>query len=300
MRCPLLAVVSLVGVPSLLRAADEPPVVYLWDRGAPGFESRKDEKEHRNVRKNGEYSVTNVHNPYMTAFLPPKDKATGAAVVICPGGGHREMWVLHEGENEARWLSEHGVAAFVLRYRLGREKGSPYKIAEHALQDGQRAVRLVRSRAREWGIDPRHVGLMGFSAGGEVVAMVAGQPGPGKEGADDPVERQSARPDFQALIYPGPLGVREQKVTKETPPAFILVGDEDNAVRWLVPYYQALKKAGVSAEMHIYARTPHGFGFRPGRATRPVDSWLQRFHDFLAVEGMLKTAAARPSGQKAG
>jgi endo-1,4-beta-xylanase len=288
MRCTFLALMSLTAVPSLLAAAEEPPVVYLWDKGAPGFETRKDERERRNVRKNGEYSVTNVHNPYMTVFLPPKDRATGAAVVICPGGGHREMWVLHEGENVARWLSEHGVAAFVLRYRLAREKGSPYQIAEHALQDGRRAVRVARSRAQEWGVNPRRVGLMGFSAGGEVVALVSGQPGPRKETADDPVERQSARPDFQALVYPGPQGIRGQTVTKETPPAFILVGDEDNAVRWLVPYYQALKAAGVSSELHVYAKTPHGFGFRPGRATRPVDSWPQRFYDFLAVEGMLK------------
>ena len=121
----------------------------MWAKGAPGFESRKNEKEKHNVQKSGEYSVTNVHNPYLTVFLPPKDKATGAAVVIAPGGGHRELWVLHEGEHVAKWLSERGVASFVLRYRLAREKDSPYKIAEHALQDGQRAVRLVRSRAKD-------------------------------------------------------------------------------------------------------------------------------------------------------
>jgi endo-1,4-beta-xylanase len=259
----------------------------LWEKGAPGFENLKDEKEHRNVQKGGEYNVTNVHNPSLTVFLPPKDKETGAAVVIAPGGGHRELWVLHEGEYVAKWLNDHGVAAFVLRYRLAREKGSKYQIAEHALQDGQRAVRLVRSRAKEWGINPSRVGMMGFSAGGEVVALVCRNPDKGKEGADDPVERESCRPDFQALVYSGPQGIARQNITKDTPPTFIVVGDEDNAVRWLVEHYQALKKAGVSSELHVYAKTPHAFGFRPNKTGRPVDAWPQRFYEFLGAEGML-------------
>jgi endo-1,4-beta-xylanase len=291
MRHRLVLLLAFTGaLAALTHAADEKaPVVPLWEKGAPGFEARKDEKENREVQKSGEYKVTNVHNPYLTVFLPPKDKATGAAVVLCPGGGHRELWVLHEGENVAQWLSEHGVAAFVLRYRLGREKGSPYKIDEHALQDGQRAVRLVRSRAKEWGINPGRVGMMGFSAGGEVVAMVCRNPDKGKEDAKDPVDRESCRPDFQALVYSGPLGIRQQTVTKETPPAFILVGDDDNAVSWLVEHYQALKKTGVSSELHVYAKTPHGFGYRPGKTTtRPVDSWPQRFLEFLDSQGMFK------------
>ncbi len=291
MRRSLLSLVILSGgLVTMARAADEQPlVVHLWDKGAPGFEDRKDEKENRETQKSGEYKVTNVHNPYVTVFLPPKEKATGAAVVIAPGGGHRELWVLHEGENVAKWLSEYGIAAFVLRYRLGREKDTKYKIAEHALQDGQRAVRLVRSRAKEWGINPSRVGMMGFSAGGEVVAMVCNHPDKGNPDAVDTVDRQSCRPDFQALIYSGPLGITGQTVTKETPPTFILVGDDDGAAKWLIEHHQALKKAGVSSELHVYAKTPHGFGFRPNnKTTRPVDSWPQRFLEFLDVEGMLK------------
>src|SRR6266851_2541861 len=133
MRRRLLGVtllVSLLLVPAALSADDAPPEVPLWPNGAPGFENRKDEKEVKNVQKSGEYNITNVHNPSLTVFLPPKEKATGAAVVLAPGGGHRELWVLHEGANEAKWLSEHGIAAFVLRYRLAREKDSPYKINE--------------------------------------------------------------------------------------------------------------------------------------------------------------------------
>src|SRR5262249_49906503 len=161
MRHGFLSLFLLVCGLAISARAEDPPIVPLWEKGATGFEDRKDEKENRDVQKSGEYRVTNVHNPYVTVFLPPKDKATEAAVVIVPGGGHRELWVMQEGEFVAQWLSEHGVAAFVLRYRLGREKDTKYKIAEHALQDGQRAVRLVRSRAKEWGINPSRVGMMG-------------------------------------------------------------------------------------------------------------------------------------------
>ncbi len=138
---------------------------------------------------------------------------------------------------------------------------------------------------------------MGFSAGGEVAAWVCNNPDKGKEGADDPVERQSCRPDFQALIYSGPLGIRGQAVTKEMPPTFICVGDNDNAATWLTDHYRALKKAGVSAELHIYANTPHGFGFRGIDERRPVTTWLRRFEEFLGEEGMLK---ARDSAQQPG
>jgi endo-1,4-beta-xylanase len=287
--CAALAVVVCL---PLVRAAEEPQRIPLWEKGAPGFEDRKDTKETRDRenKETGEYRTTNIHNPYVTVFLPPKEKATGAAVVVVPGGGHRELWVKHEGENVAKWLSEKGIAAVVLRYRLAREMGSPYKIDVHALQDGQRALRLVRSRAREWNIDPNRVGMMGFSAGGEVVALVCRRAEKGIEKADDPIDRESAVPSFQALVYSGPLGIRDQTVTREnTPPTWILVGDDDGAASWLVQHYQDAKKAGVSAELHIYAKTGHGFGLRPTKAAgKAVESWPQRFVEFLSAEGMLK------------
>lgn len=267
----------------------EPVEIPLWDKGPPGFESRKDEKEVRDVRGNGEYRVTNVHNPTVTVILPAKEKATGAAVVILPGGGHRELWMMHEGINPGQWLADHGVAAFVVKYRLGREKGSPYKIEEHPVQDAQRAIRMVRSRANEWGIDPNRVGVMGFSAGGETAAMVANAPGGGSLDRDaDNTDRQSARPNVLALVYAGPLGIRDAKVSKEYPPTYILVGDPDGAGTWLVNHYLALKKAGVSSELHVYAKAPHGFGLRATKTPRPVDAWPERFHEFLAAQGMLK------------
>jgi acetyl esterase/lipase len=291
---------ALLLLASVGRAGEEakapPQEVPLWAKGAPGSEARKGEKEVKTEKSNGEYTITNVHNPSLTVFLPPKDKATGAAVVLAPGGGHSVLWMKHEGINEAEWLSQHGIAAFVLKYRLAREKGSPYKIDTHALQDGQRAIRLVRSRAKEWGIDPHRVGIMGFSAGGEVAALVCDHPDKGKEEAEDPVERQSCRPDFQALVYSGPLGIVKANVTKEMPPTFILVGDNDNAGTWLVAHYQALKKAGVPAELHVNANTPHGFGYRPKGPHRPVSDWLNRFDDFLRSEGFLKTAEQPAKG----
>ncbi len=284
----------LRSLPLLLLAAPlvaaEPMEIPLWEKGAPGFESRKDEKEHRDVRPNGEYRVTNVHNPTLTVILPPKEKATGAAVVICPGGGHRELWMMHEGINPGQWLADHGIAAFVVKYRLAREKDSPYKIEVHSVQDAQRAIRIVRSRAQEWNVDPNRVGLMGFSAGGETAAMVATAPTDLPPAGSAPIDKLSAKPNFVALVYPGPLGIRDVKVTKDYPPTFMLVGDNDNAGTWLVNHYLALKKAGVSAELHVYAKTPHGFGVRANKTKKPVDSWLERFKEFLAAEGMLKRA----------
>ncbi|QEL13226.1 alpha/beta hydrolase [Limnoglobus roseus] len=274
------------------RAADGPPLIYLWEKGAPGFESRKDEKEvrDRENKATGEFRTTNVHNPYVTVFLPSAEKATGAAVVVVPGGGHRELWVKHEGENVATWLADRGIAAVVLRYRLAREMGVPYKLDVHTPQDGQRALRLVRSKAKEWHIDPNRVGMMGFSAGGEVVGMVCRKAEKGNPTAEDPIDRESAVPSFQALVYSGPLGLRGETITKENaPPCWLLVGGDDGAADVLIQHYRDLKKAGVATELHLYAKVPHGFGFRPGKkSAAPVDSWPERFYDFLNAQGLLK------------
>jgi acetyl esterase/lipase len=292
MRPSLLTFSFLLSSLAPANAAD-PPLVHLWPNGAPGFESRKDETEirDRHSKDTGEFRTTNVHNPYVTVFLPPKDKATGAAVVVVPGGGHREMWVHHEGENVAKWLAERGVAAVVLRYRLAREQGSPYKIDVHAREDGQRALRLVRSKAAEWNVKPDRVGMMGFSAGGELTSLVCRKAEAGVADAKDPIDRESAVPSFHCLIYSGPQGIRNQTITKANAvPTFLAVGDEDGAVGWHITHYQDLKKAGVPAELHVYAKTPHAFGFRPYKATgKPVESWPLRFHEFLGSIGMSKT-----------
>lgn len=181
------------------QAQDQGTKIPLWPKGAPGFENRRNEPEQAK-----DWWVKNIHHPSITVFLPPKEKATGTAVVICPGGGHRELVYNAEGVEPAAFLNRLGVAAIVLKYRLGWEENSPYSVEKHPRQDAERALRLVRSRAPEWGLDPNRIGLMGFSAGGEVANMVAYGSGTGNPQAADPVDRLNGKPNFLVLIYPGP------------------------------------------------------------------------------------------------
>jgi acetyl esterase/lipase len=264
--------------------AENAPVL-LWPNGAPGSEGKTAEETIR-VNENGEHIVSGVHRPSITPYLPTRDKATGAAVIIAPGGGHHELWMDHEGYNVARWLSERGVAAFVLKYRLARENGSTYTIEGTALADIQRAIRLVRSRASEWGVDPQRVGVMGFSAGGELAAMASTRYETGIRGATDPIERESSKPAFQALLYPAIP--HDMSLSKQTPPAFLVCGEEDrpDIAQGLPQLYLSLKQAGVSTELHIFARTAHGFGMRPSNRP-PVSDWPQLFLEWLDVQGML-------------
>jgi acetyl esterase/lipase len=267
-------------------AVAETPAVLLWPDGAPGSAGRTADDAVR-VNENGEHIVSSVHHPSITPYLPSKDKNTGAAVIIAPGGGHRELWMDHEGYNVAMWLSERGVAAFVLKYRLARENGSTYTIEGTALADILRGVRLVRSRASEWGVDPNRIGVMGFSAGGELAAMAGTRYRAGIAGAADPIERESSKPDFQALLYPAIP--HDMNLSKQTPPAFLLCGEQDrpDIAEGLPQLYLSLKQAGVSTELHVLARTGHGFGVRPSNRP-PVSDWPQLFLEWLDVEGMLK------------
>ncbi len=175
--------------------------ISLWPSGAPGFENRRTLPEEAK-----DYWVKSVHNPSITVYLPPKEKATGAAVVICPGGGHRLLVYNAEGRDAAQYLNSIGVAAFVLKYRLFRQDSS-YSLEKDVKMDAYRAMRLVRSRAKEWGVDTGRIGMLGFSAGGEVVALVAYSPGMGNPQAPDPIDRLNGKPNFQMLVYPGPLGI---------------------------------------------------------------------------------------------
>jgi acetyl esterase/lipase len=260
--------------------------ILLWPNGAPGSEG-KTAGEAVRVTENDEHIVSSVHRPSITPFLPSKENATAAAVIIAPGGGHRELWMDHEGYNVARWLSQHGVAAFVLKYRLARDDGSAYTIEGTALSDIKRAVRLVRSRASEWGINPEHIGVMGFSAGGELAAMASTRYDAGVAGAADPIESESSKPAFQALLYPAIP--HNMSLSKQTPPAFLVCGEDDrpDIAEGLPQLYLSLKHAGVSAELHILARTGHGFGVRPGNRP-PVSDWPQLFVEWLDVQGMLE------------
>ena len=277
---------ALCLLPIALAVADEPKEILLWPNGAPGSEG-KTEKEVVETSSNGERKVWSIHHPSITPYLPAKEKATGAAVIIAPGGAHRFLCVDHEGYNVAQWLREHGIAAFVLKNRLAKETNSTYKIDVEALADTQRAVRLVRSRAKEWRINPQSVGVMGFSAGGELAALVSVRFDGGKEGASDIVERQGCKPDFQALIYPGRS--RDIQPTKDSPPVFLACGykDRQDIAEGLADVYLRFKKIGVPAELHIYSEAGHGFGVRSG-TKGAVGGWLARFEEWLDDRSFLK------------
>jgi endo-1,4-beta-xylanase len=270
-------------------AADHPEVP-LWANGAPGSEGKtaKEVDEPPN-QEHGYLKVTSVHNPSLTVFLPPPGTATGAAMVIAPGGGHQFLNFDQEGTYVAEYLNSIGVAGLVLKYRLAREAGSTYKV-DDAVADAQRAIRLIRSRAEEWHVNPARIGIMGFSAGGEVAALASTRYDAGKTDAGDPIERQSSRPDFDGLIYPG---VRAENFTipKDMPVTFMLCADNDRGPsNALAGLYPMLKAAGIKTEVHIYASGGHGFGINPNtRNVSPVaTTWQLRLGDWLKDIGMLK------------
>ena len=279
---PNLLICLLTIIP-MLTLAQEPPapeVIHLWPNGAPGFESRKDIPE-----ESASYWVKNINNPSITAFLPPKDKATGAAVVICPGGGFRELVFDAEGGQAAKYFNRVGVAAFVLKYRLFRETNSVYT-AEQPHQDGLRAMRLVRSRAAEWGIDPKRIGMVGFSAGGEVVSMTAFGDTAGVAGAPDPIDQVDARPDFIVEVYPGPLGIPDT-LPANAPPAFLLVADDDNHTEAILKLFGLYRAAKVSVEVHVFAKGQHGFNMGQRSKLATIKDWPQRLTDWMADNNIL-------------
>lgn len=275
------ALLGLLLPARLLLAADVPASIPLWANGAPGSEGKtgaevvKPEGAGQNFT-----SITNVHNPSIIPYLPPKDKATGVAVIVIPGGGHSLLAISHEGYNVGEWLAAHGVAGIVVKYRLAKEPGSTYTIEGHALVDVQRAIRTVRARAAEWNINPDMIGVMGFSAGGELASLAATKLDPGNPQATDPIDKLSAKPAFQALIYPGQSG--KIVPTKDSPPAFLACGnlDRQDISEGLANVYLLFKKAGVSTELHIYAKTGHGFGIRPTDKP-PTSEWPTQFREWL-------------------
>ena len=246
--------------------------ISLWPNGAPGANPEGCEEIVRIYEPTGDHLISNVHNPSVIPYIPPKEKSTGIAIVIAPGGGHREIWIDHEGHNVAKRLSENGIAAFILKYRLARDENSTYTVEGHSVKDILRAIRLVRSRASEWNIDPDKIGVMGFSAGGQIAALADIQADSGSPYADDPVETFSSKPNFQALIYPAWLN--SIIPSKQSSPAFILGGfhDMENISTGMAEFYLKFKKLNVPVELHIYANAGHGFGIREGD-TGPSSGW---------------------------
>ena len=276
------------------------PQVELWPAGkAPGQKEGKPR-----VRPGW---LGGIYDPWMAVHLPPKDKAVGAAVVICPGGGYAGLAYDHEGVQVARWLNSLGVAGFVLRYRH-----NPHR-HPIPLGDAQRAVRIVRHRAKEWGVDPGRIGIMGFSAGGHLAASAATHFDGGKADAPDPIDRASCRPDFAILIYPvismkkgvthggsrnnlvgrNPdeklvrLTSNELQVTAETPPAFLVHATSDRGVPIANSklFHEACRKAGVPSELRIYKQGGHGFGL--GRKGHDSAEWPARCAEWLKARKLL-------------
>jgi endo-1,4-beta-xylanase len=253
-------------------------VLTLWPKGSPKLKEMpgSDKPEVVYLSKGSEprvLHIDNIHNPSIEVHLAPAEKANGMAVVVVAGGGNKTLWVGPEGVDVANWLNGLGVHAFVERHRL-----QPYDSTVDAVADTQRSIRMVRAHAAEWGVDPRRLGIMGFSAGGEQAAWVTLKFDGGDPKAEDPVERQSCRPDFSVLIYPGWKRMDLDVVAKDTPPAFITSAGVDDAfhARQSVEFFTALFNAKIPAEIHIYGHGGHGGSIDPRKGI-PFGTWPARF-----------------------
>lgn len=269
-----------------------PPEILLWTNGAPGSPKTFPKEVWTERGKAGvrDRAVEEVHQPSLTLYLPDPEKATGAAVVICPGGGFSHEAIDKEGHDIARWLNSNGVAGLVLKYRLPKSKGASYTV-DTALADVQRAIRIARSRAVEWHFDTKRIGVAGFSAGG-TLAELAGTRYNTAALAADTIDTQSARPDFLILGYTGgvakDLGViGVLTIPADAPPAFMVHADDDKVSSMRsIAFYSALKQAGIPAELHIFARGGHGFGVVDNHL--PLSGWPLLCTAWLQDRGILK------------
>jgi len=263
------------------------PTVLLWPNVAPGSEGKTAGEKYR---LNGDtLIVSGVNRPSITVYTPAKEKATGAGIIVAPGGSFRELWITYEGYRVADWLTQHGIAAFVLKYRLQGDEGSGYTTEGHSLPDIQRAIRLVRSRAAEWGVDPNRVGVMGFSAGGALAGLAGSRYDDPVGNPVDEIDKLSAKPAFMALIYGTPFSAPmnlQVKIPKDMPPVFMAAGGDDNVSAAYPEIYRKLKDAGVSVELHIYAGVGHGFGLQPS-SPLSVAGWPDRLREWLFDRGLL-------------
>jgi len=248
--------------------------ISLWENGAPGFENRKDEPEQAQ-----DWWVKNIHNPSITAYFP--EKPNGMAILICPGGGHENLVFNSEGKDAATYLNSIGVTAFVLKYRLARTKDSPYKLETHVKQDAERAMRVIRSRAADLKIDYNRIGAMGFSAGGEVVALVAYNSNNVLKNTTDEIDKADAQPNFQILVYPGPLFIPKE-IKADAPPAFLVAANDDSCCSApIIELLNGYRKANVPVEMHLYSKGGHAFNMGKRAKTNSLKTWSQRLTDWF-------------------
>ena len=275
-----LVLTVIISLPAISQR--QPVVIPLWKNGAPGFEDRKNFPEEAK-----DYWVKNINNPSLTVFTPPVGKANGCSVIVAPGGGFRELVFDAEGRQAAEFLNSFGVTVFVLKYRLPNEKGSPYSM-ENVRQDAYRAVRLVRSGASEFNIDPNRIGMLGFSAGGEVVMMVSFEKGYGDPGATDPVDLVNGRPDFQMMVYPG--GNPPRKIAPDTPPAFLICANDDEygCDKVTLELLHKFRDAKVPVEAIFFARGKHAFNMGDRSSYQSVRNWPHRMAEWISDSGFLK------------
>jgi len=277
----VMLMVTMTGFCSLAYPQDS-TVIPLWQNGAPGFESKKNIPEDAK-----EWWVRSIHNPSLVVYPAPANIATGVAVVICPGGGFRSLVFNAEGSDPARYLNSLGITTFVLKYRLFRADSLLYT-EENPKQDIFRAMRLVRSRAKEFKIDTARIGVMGFSAGGEVAGWVAYHYQESHALKPDAVDALSARPSFQILIYPGPLAVPDV-VAPTAPPTFMLVSNNDECCSEpVIKLLQMHRKAKVPVEAHIYTEGSHGFNMGKRSTFNSLKTWPDRLTDWIKDTGILK------------
>jgi len=290
--------------------ADHPLVVEIWpgkvpdesgDIGAERFRMSP-KLEHKEVEvTEPTQMITDVTKPTLTIYRPAKDKDTGTAILICPGGGYWNLYWQLEGEEVAAWLNSIGVTGIILKYRVPRRpdepKGEP---ARRPLQDAQRAVSLVKSKAGEWSIDPQRIGIVGFSAGGHLAMATATSFDKRTYEPIDEVDKISCRPDFAIPVYSGYLKAKDKDEIAPglhnpngTPPVFLVHGGDDivSPPEHSVLMYLALKRAGVPAELHIYATATHDFGVR--KSEHPYSAWTESCANWMRHQGFLK-APARP------
>jgi len=278
----LTVLILLTAVSFSSAYSQDSTVIPLWQNGAPGFESKKSIPEDAK-----DWWIRSIHNPSLVVYPAPANIATGVAVVVCPGGGFRSLVFNAEGSDPAKYLNSLGITAFVLKYRLFRAD-SMFYTEENSKQDIFRAMRLVRSRAKEFKIDTARIGVMGFSAGGEVAGWVAYHYQESHAVKPDAVDGLSARPSFQILIYPGPLAVPDV-VTATAPPTFMLVSNNDECCSEpVIKLLQMHRKAKVPVEAHIYTEGSHGFNMGKRSTFNSLKTWPDRLTDWIKDTGIVK------------
>jgi acetyl esterase/lipase len=304
-----LAASLLVGSFATIPAsAAGPLVVGLWPGETPGdvgIKGQETSRIHNSPLVGPTRLITNVTRPTLTIYQPPADKNTGTAMVICPGGGYWDLYWELEGEEVAAWLNAQGMTGIILKYRCPRRPGDLKGEPPLGPQlDAQRAVRLVRSRAKEWGIDPHRIGMVGFSAGGHLALATAAGFAERLYEPIDGVDEVSCRPDFAVACYSGYLKARDKdeirpglRIPADTPPIFLAHASDDNegyggsVAENSVVAYLALNRAGIPAELHVYATGDHDFGVRQNE--KLPSSWTQLCVRWLRSRGLLKPSSSQ-------